>query len=186
VTLRLSPDIVLVGEIRDRKTAMIAVESGLTGHMILSTIHTPDAVGVIYRLLDLGIESYFLNASLRGILAQRLVRQLCPQCKRFTTATADENDLFVKYVGRPSTGLFTSPGCDACQHMGYSGRIGIYEVLKVDSSLRKLIRDRANEDALRNELTQRGFTTLMKDGLFKAEAGLTTVDEVMRNSLRID
>jgi type IV pilus assembly protein PilB len=186
VTLRLSPDIVLVGEIRDRQTAMIAVESGLTGHMILSTIHTPDAVGVIYRLLDLGIESYFLNASLRGVIAQRLVRKICTDCAHQYEPGEDEVNLFRKYLGRSPHFIARSQGCLACQQMGYRGRIGIYEVLKIDSSIRKLIRDRVNEDLLRSHLVEQAFITLMKDGLLKAEAGLTTVDEVLRNSLRID
>lgn len=186
VTLRMTPDIILVGEIRDKNTATIAVESGLTGHMILSTIHTPDAVGVIYRLLDLGIEPYFLNASVRGVVAQRLVRKNCPQCREQHQPTEDEAQLFMKYLQRVPQTLLKGKGCEACQNLGFSGRIGIYEVLKIDGEVRKCIRNKVNEDQLRGSLDQQGYITLMKDGLLKAEAGLTTVDEVLRNSLRID
>jgi type IV pilus assembly protein PilB len=184
--LRLSPDIVLVGEIRDRETALIAVESGLTGHMVLSTIHAPDVIGVIFRLLDLGIETYLMNASLRGVVAQRLVRRNCPQCLERYQPTNDEIDLFQKMIGRPPQQLMRSKGCPVCQNLGYSGRIGIYEVLKLTSSIRNLIRSKSSEDELRQALINNHFITLLQDGLLKCEMGLTTIEEVMRNSLRVD
>lgn len=184
--LRLSPDIILVGEIRDRQTATIAVESGLTGHMILSTIHTPDAVGVIYRLLDLGIDSYILNASLRGIVSQRLVRRICPVCKEQYSPTADEIHLYQNYLGRKPTVLYRGKGCNNCQNLGYTGRMGIYEMLKMDAGIRTFIREQTPEDTMRNSLIQKGFITLIRDGLLKAEQGVTTVDEVTRHSLRVD
>jgi type II secretory ATPase GspE/PulE/Tfp pilus assembly ATPase PilB-like protein len=184
--LRLSPDIVLVGEIRDRETALIAVESGLTGHMVLSTIHAPDVIGVIFRLLDLGIETYLLNASLRGVVAQRLVRKNCLHCIEIYQPTPDEVGLFTKVVGRPPTQLKRSKGCPACQGLGYSGRLGIYEVLKLGSNIRNLIRERRSEDELRAALINQQFITLFIDGLLKCEQGLTTISEVMRNSLRTD
>jgi type IV pilus assembly protein PilB len=184
--LRLSPDIVLVGEIRDRETAVIAVESGLTGHMVLSTIHAPDVIGVIFRLMDLGIETYLLNASLRGVVAQRLVRKNCLQCIETYHPSTDEVSLFTKVVGRPPQQLKHSRGCPSCQGLGYSGRLGIYEVLKLDSNIRNFIRERKGEDDLRAALTHQQFITLLVDGLLKCEQGLTTIDEVMRNSLRAD
>jgi len=184
--LRLSPDIILVGEIRDRETAVIAVESGLTGHMVLSTIHAPDVIGVIYRLLDLGIESYLLNSSLRGVIAQRLVRKICPHCRVQYQPSFDEHDVFRKHLNRQPQMLYRGQGCESCQHLGYQGRIGIYEVLKMDSGMRNLIRQQRSEDDLRSSLESHHFTTLLKDGLQKCEQGITTIEEVFRNSLRID
>ena len=183
--LRLSPDVVLVGEIRDKETADIAVESGLTGQLVLSTLHAEDSVGAIFRLLDLGIETYLLNSSLMGIVAQRLVRKICPSCKEGVTITKDESDLFQKAVGRPPRMLFRSRGCEFCASIGFKGRMGIYEVLVIDPNIRELIRKRVTETDLRNNLILGGGETLLKDGLLKAEAGLTTVDEVLRNSLRV-
>jgi type IV pilus assembly protein PilB len=184
--LRLSPDIILVGEIRDRETAVIAVESGLTGHMVLSTIHAPDVIGVIFRLLDLGIETYLFNASLRGIIGQRLVRRNCLQCLQPYPPTQEEIDIFQKVIGRPPQQLMRSCGCPACQNLGYSGRLGIYEILKLNSDIRNLIRERKSEDEIREVLTNKHFMTLLVDGLLKCEQGLTTIEEVMRNSLRAD
>jgi len=184
--LRLSPDIILVGEIRDRETAVIAVESGLTGHMVLSTIHAPDVIGVIFRLLDLGIETYLFNASLRGIIGQRLVRRNCLQCLQAYPPTQEEIDIFQKVIGRPPQQLMRSRGCPACQNLGYSGRLGIYEILKLNSDIRNLIRERKSEDEIREVLTNKHFMTLLVDGLLKCEQGLTTIEEVMRNSLRAD
>jgi len=183
--LRLSPDVVLVGEIRDKETADIAVESGLTGQLVLSTMHAEDSIGALFRLLDLGIETYLLNSSLMGIVAQRLIRKICNSCKEAKTISKDESDLFQKAVGRTPRQLFTSPGCEYCGSIGFKGRMGIYEVLVMNSNIWEFIRNKVTETDLRNNLTRNGYDTLLKDGLLKAEMGLTTVDEVLRNSLRI-
>lgn len=183
--LRLSPDIVFVGEIRDKETADIAVESGLTGQLVLSTLHSEDSVGALFRLLDLGIETYLLNSSLMGIVAQRLIRKICPSCKEAVTMSKDELELFQKAVGRPPRQLFISKGCEFCGSIGFKGRMGIYEVLVIDPNIREMLRKRISETDLRNNLISMGGDTLLKDGLLKAEQGLTTVEEVLRNSLRI-
>jgi type IV pilus assembly protein PilB len=183
--LRLSPDVVFVGEIRDKETADIAVESGLTGQLVLSTMHSEDSVGALFRLLDLGIETYLLNSSLMGIVAQRLVRKMCPSCKESKTISKDESDIFLKAVGRTPRQLFTSRGCEFCGSIGFKGRMGIYEVLVIDPNIREMLRKRLTETDLRNNLVMGGGDTLLKDGLLKAEQGLTTVEEVLRNSLRI-
>lgn len=183
--LRLSPDIVFVGEIRDKETADIAVESGLTGQLVLSSMHAEDSVGALFRLLDLGIETYLLNSSLMGIVAQRLIRKICPSCKEAITVSKDQSDLFQKVVGRSPRQLFHSPGCEFCGSIGFKGRMGIYEVLVIDPNIRELLRKRVSETELRNNLVNMGGDTLLKDGLLKAEQGLTAVDEVLRNSLRI-
>jgi type IV pilus assembly protein PilB len=184
--LRLSPDIVLVGEIRDRETAVIAVESGLTGHMVLSTIHASDAIGVIFRLLDLHIDPFLINSSLKGILSQRLVRRLCDHCKTPISTESHEVDFFRRTIGRPPLQLYINKGCSECQNLGYKGRLGIYEVLRSDVHFRDLMRGTQNEDVIRNKLISQGYKTLLVDGLLKAELGLTTIGEILRNSLRIN
>ncbi len=183
--LRLSPDIVFVGEIRDKETADIAVESGLTGQLVLSSMHAEDSVGALFRLLDLGIETYLLNSSLMGIVAQRLVRKICPSCKEAVAPDKDVSDLFQNAVGRLPRQLFNSRGCEFCGSIGFKGRMGIYEVLVIDANIREMLRKRVTETDLRNNLVSMGGDTLLKDGLLKAEQGLTTVEEVLRNSLRI-
>lgn len=184
--LRLSPDVVLVGEIRDQETAEIAVESGLTGLLVLSTVHAEDSVGALFRLLDLGVETYLLNSSLVGIVAQRLARRNCPACLQPYEPSQEELDIFTSIVGRPPTRLVRSKGCPSCQNLAYKGRIGIYEVLRIDAKVRGLIRSKASEEEFRQMLEQMSFTTLLKDGMLKCEQGITTVDEVLRNSLRVD
>lgn len=184
--LRLSPDIVFVGEIRDKETAEIAVESGLTGQLVLSTLHAEDSIGALYRLLDLGIESYLLNSSLMGIVAQRLVRENCEYCKKPHQPEQSEIDLFQQFVGKIPAALFASVGCKECNFLGFKGRIGIFEVLEMNAKVRSLIRKKLSEEELRAMLIGENLlTTLLKDGLDKAESGLTTVAEVLRNSLRI-
>ena len=183
--LRLSPDIVLVGEIRDNETAEIAVESGLTGQLVLSTLHAEDAVGALFRILDLEIETYLLNSSLAGVVAQRLVRRVCLSCKTNYQPTSDEIELFKKYVGRVPKVLVKGQGCGECGFLGYKGRMGIYEVLPITPEIRGMLRDRANETELRDAMVKKGFITLLRDGLEKSEAGFTTIPEVLRNSLRI-
>lgn len=182
--LRLSPDIVMVGEIRDKDTAEIAVESGLTGQLVLSTLHAEDSIGALFRLLDLGIESYLLNSALSGIIAQRLIRKLCASCAVDYTAGLNEVDLFQKIVGRPPKQLKKQVGCEQCKNIGFRGRMGIFEVMVMNSKVRGMIRDKVSETELRDRLVKEGFVTLLKDGLEKAEAGLTTIQEVLRNSLR--
>lgn len=183
--LRLSPDVVLVGEIRDKETAEIAVESGLTGQLVLSTLHAEDSVGALFRLLDLGIESYLLNSSILGIIAQRLVRKSCVACRAPYQPNQDELEIFNKVTGRSPKQLVKSSGCPQCKNIGYKGRMGIFEVLLVDSQVRSLIRSRVNETQLRDKLIKANFVTLLKDGFEKAEQGHTTLEEVLRNSLRV-
>jgi len=183
--LRLSPDIILVGEIRDKETAEIAVESGLTGQLVFSTIHAGDSVGALFRLLDLGIDYYFLNASLMGIVAQRLVRRVCQSCKAPYEPSQNEVDLFTKIIGRPPKQLVRGRGCEECRNLTYHGRMGLFEVFAMTPRVRSLIRSKANEDILRESLMKEGFVTLLRDGLEKAEQGETTIEEVLRNSLRV-
>ncbi|OGM57385.1 hypothetical protein A2955_02885 [Candidatus Woesebacteria bacterium RIFCSPLOWO2_01_FULL_37_19] len=183
--LRLTPDVVLVGEIRDKETAEIAVQSGLTGQLVLSTLHADDAVGALFRLLDLGVESYFVNSSLLGIVAQRLVRKVCQGCKESYNPTPSEIDLFTQVLGRPPKQLLKGKGCAACKSLSYKGRLGIFEVMVMNPTLRDMLRQKMSEDSLRKNLVKSGFATLLRDGLEKAEQGITTVEEVLRNSFRV-
>lgn len=183
--LRLTPDVILVGEIRDKETAEIAVESGLTGQLVLSTLHADDAAGALFRMLDLGIESYLLSSALVGIIAQRLVRKLCPECKFKKQPEPQEIEVY-QNKGLPiPQELMSTKGCFSCNQLKFKGRIGIFEVLKMDSTIRDLIRSKITENELRDKLEQRGFETILKDGLEKAQQGQTTVEEVLRNSLKI-
>lgn len=183
--LRMSPDVVLVGEIRDRETSSIAVESGLTGQLVFSTLHAEDSVGALFRLLDLDIKSYLLNSSLVGIVAQRLVRKTCEFCRKPYDATKGEVDFFKEIMGREPRQMIKGTGCEACKNLAFRGRTGIFEVLTMDAKIRSLIRGKANEDELRTKIKQGGFQTLLKDGLAKSEQGITTIDEVLRNSIRV-
>lgn len=182
--LRLAPDYVFVGEIRDKETAEIAIESGLTGQLVFSTIHAQDAIGTLFRLLDIGIEPYFLNSSLQGILAQRLVRKVCQSCKFTYAPTQEELDLFKRTNNSIPTQLFKGKGCPDCRNIGYKGRTASFEVLQMSTKVRDLIRTRVSEEEFRKELAHvEGYVSLLKDGLTKCEQGITTVDEVWRNSL---
>lgn len=182
--LRLSPDVIFVGEIRDKETAAIAIESGLTGQLVLSTVHAEDSVGSLFRLLDLGIESYLLNSALLGIVAQRLVRKLCLECRSAHEPTPDESSLFQQIIGKIPKQLMSPTGCQSCQNLAFKGRTAIYEVLKMDSKIKDVVRNKVNENNLRETLKKDGFVTLLRDGLEKAEQGITSVEEVLKNSLR--
>lgn len=184
-TLRLTPDAVLVGEIRDKETAEIAVESGLTGQLVLSSLHADDSIGALFRLLDLGIETYFINSSLVGIVAQRLVRKICLGCREESKPDSKEIELFTQILGRPPKRIMKGKGCPACQNLAFKGRLGIFEVMVMNATVRDMLRKKANEDVFRKGLLEVGFVTLLKDGLEKVEEGLTTVDEVLANSFRI-
>ncbi len=183
--LRLSPDVVLVGEIRDQETAEIAVQTGLSGFMVLSTLHAEDSVGAFFRLLDLGIEPYLLNSSLVGIIAQRLVRQICDDCKIESKATDEDIKIFSKVMGRAPKQTFQGKGCATCKNSGYKGRIGIFEVLPVSAEIRDFVRDKVSEHELRNKIFQDPTLTLIGDGMAKVEQGKTTIEEVLRSGLRM-
>jgi general secretion pathway protein E len=180
--LRQDPDIVMVGEIRDLETAQIAVQASLTGHLVFSTLHTNTAIGAVTRLRDMGVEPFLLSSSLVGVLAQRLVRVLCPQCKQAHPATSVEHDQLRSYIKVPTedTPTICSPvGCGACNNSGYAGRTGIYELVVLDDTLRSRIHDMSGEQEL-----ERHARTLMpsirQDGIHLVLKGVTTLEEVLR------
>ncbi|MDO5554798.1 MAG: type II secretion system ATPase GspE [Planctomycetia bacterium] len=181
--LRQDPDIIMVGEIRDQETAVMAIQAALTGHMVFSTLHTNDAAGAITRLLDLGIEPYLVASSLIAVLAQRLVRKNCPYCSRPYTPDTAERALFG--LANDSPGQFKKgTGCNFCRQSGYHERIGLFELLTVEASIRKLIQDRANATAIREEASALGMRLLRDDGLGKVFDGRTTFDEITRVAAR--
>ena len=179
--LRQDPDVIMVGEIRDLETAQVAVQASLTGHRVFSTLHTNDAVGSIARLVDMGIEPYLVASSLLGAMAQRLVRKLCPLCRVPRPPDAGERQLLGIPSGRDVT-IYHPGGCGACLYTGYRGRTGIYELLVVDDPLRRLIHEQRGEQALRQVAHENGMRVLREDGVAKALAGITSLEEVLRVS----
>ncbi len=174
--LRQDPDVVMVGEIRDSETAQIAVQASLTGHLVLSTLHTNSAVGAITRLQDMGIEPFLLSSSLLGIVAQRLVRNLCPDCKKPLELSPQERE---KYrIGEGQT-VYQPVGCPACLQLGYRGRSGIYELIEIDDTLSRMIHDQASQQDLEQQARRR-HPSIVEDGLRKVRQGITSLDEVFR------
>ena len=179
--IRDSPNIILVGEIRDYETAEIAVKAALTGHLVLSTLHTDDAPSTVTRLLDIGVESYVIASATIGVVAQRLVRRLCQSCReRYTPASDVLQAMNVTEDEAAHIGFYKAVGCDRCNQTGYKGRVGIYEVMTITDKLRRLIAQRATEDAIREAAQVSGMRTLGEDALAKVKAGLTTPEELLR------
>lgn len=180
--LRQDPNIVMVGEIRDTETAEMALQAALTGHLVLSTLHTNDAASSITRLIDMGIQPYMVSSALAGVVAQRLVRRVCPYCAvtvpvhEALNHPLPESKLTISHAAK-------GKGCPQCYHTGYRGRLAIHEVLEVDETLRRLIVSQPSETALREHLHKKAFKTMVDDGLAKAAAGLTSLDEVFRAAL---
>jgi general secretion pathway protein E len=174
--VRQDPDVIMIGEIRDLETAEIAVQSSLTGHLVFSTLHTNDAVSAVVRMIDLGVERFLISSSLRGVLAQRLVRCICPHCKQEKGMIsefgykANGND-FAIYEGR---------GCEHCSNTGYSGRIGLYELLMINDAINRGISKGLDLVELRKIAEEEGFKSMYNDGLAKVRQGITTFAEVVR------
>ncbi len=175
--LRQDPDIIMVGEIRDRDTAEIAVQAALTGHMVLSTLHTNDAVGALSRMMEMGVEPYMLSSALAGVVAQRLVRQVCPSCKTTFLATPE---LVAKYGWPEGTRLAKGRGCPACYDSGYRGRMGIHEIIEATDELQRLMIKNPSKDELQAFAATTGFVSLFDDGIQRALEGRTTLEEISR------
>jgi type II secretory ATPase GspE/PulE/Tfp pilus assembly ATPase PilB-like protein len=180
--LRQDPDVVMVGEIRDSETAEIAIRAALTGHQVFSTLHTNDSTGAVTRLIDMGIEAFLISSSLEGVLAQRLVRRVCPQCRVQTEVPASLREKLEGMSGRALDGIYyTGKGCEECRGVGYRGRVGIFELLAIDAELREMILHKRSNAELKSH-AQKTMMTMHEDALCKAGAGMTSLQEIVRVS----
>ena len=179
--VRQDPDVILVGEIRDTETAEIAIQSALTGHLVFSTLHTNDASSAITRLIDMGIEPFLISSSINAILAQRLVRIICPQCKEgYTPEPAAIKKLGLDPEELAGKQVYRGRGCANCHHTGYKGRGGIFELLIMNQSMKHLVLDTADSNDIKTQAVQNGMITLRQDGANKVLEGITTIEEVYR------
>ena len=182
--LRQDPDVILVGEIRDLETAQIAVQASLTGHLVFTTLHTNDAPSTILRLVDLGIESFLITATVEAIVAQRLVRRICTQCKEeYKPSNEELLELKLHQEDVAERTFYRGKGCDSCNHSGYRGRLALFEIMEFDDSLRELILSQASTAVLRIEAQKRGMRSLRESGLLSIYDGQTTIDEVVRETM---
>jgi type II secretory ATPase GspE/PulE/Tfp pilus assembly ATPase PilB-like protein len=169
----------MVGEIRDKETAEIAIQAALTGHLVLSTLHTNDACGAVTRLLDMGIEPFMISSAVIGVMGQRLIRTICPECKTpYFPSSAVSKQLGLDH--QKNIKLFKGKGCEDCYDSGFKGRMGIYELLSVDQDLQRLILQRPSSEQLTNFITQHNIKTVRDEGLDKIKEGFTTIEEVNR------
>ncbi len=178
--LRQDPDIVMIGEIRDPETARYAVQASLTGHLVFSTLHTNDAAGAVTRLMDLGLEPYLISSTLIGVVAQRLVRLICPNCKEEKVVSAQELAAFGCKIKTEQAHTWTGRGCSMCRNTGYYGRIGIYEVLSVSPEIKKMIHRGRSENDIRQQAVKEGMKSLKYDACMKMLSGITTMEEIVR------
>jgi type II secretion system protein E len=175
--LRQDPDIIMVGEIRDKEAAEIAIQAALTGHLVLSTLHTNDAPSALTRLIDMGVEPFLISSSVVGILAQRLVRKICDKCKqKYNAPSSILKDLKIKEKGE----FYQGKGCTKCKDTGFLGRVGIFELLIMDEEIKKMISEQKSADAIRQVAVRKGMVTLRADGLEKVNRGVSTLDEILR------
>jgi general secretion pathway protein E len=180
--VRLDPDIILVGEIRDGETAGIATQSALTGHLVLSSIHANDTIGALFRLIDLGVEPFLICTALAGVVAQRMVRRVCPHCARSITVPVLEQIAYHRETGEERSDFACGAGCKACTYTGYLGRTGIFEILSISDEIRRLLVTGAGAAEIRAKAIEEGMLTLANDGMLKARDGITTPYEVLRNA----
>ncbi len=190
--LRQDPDIVMVGEIRDFETADVAINAALTGHLLLSTLHTNDAAGAIPRFISMGVKPFLLAPALNAIIGQRLVRKVCGTCKEQTELSPEQLDFVRKVAAEipPASGEIVAPetewkffkgkGCDVCNHSGYKGRLGIYEILTMSDEIKAAMSEKISEYEVRELAKKQGMTTMQQDGVLKVLDGETTIDEVLR------
>jgi len=177
--LRQDPDVIMVGEIRDRETADVAIQAALTGHLVLSTTHTHESVGAVMRLLDMGIPAFMINATLSGVLAQRLVRVLCKKCRTQAPITSEELD-YIQSMNLSIERHYKAVGCIACQGRGYKGRTGLFELLLISSALRAALTAEPSYETLQREAVASGLRPMNVDADYKINEGITSIAECMR------
>jgi general secretion pathway protein E len=183
--MRHNPDVILVGEIRDKDTVTTAVQAALTGHLVLSSIHANDAIGVIFRLLDLGIERYLVASTVVGIVAQRMLRRICPYCRTAYQPTAEERAAYEEEMKEKPGPLFAGAGCHLCNNTGFRGRTGLYEVLIVTDRIRDMVLSNAGAAEIKAQAVKDGMTTIRRNGMVKAKEGITTLGEVLRTAFTL-
>jgi type IV pilus assembly protein PilB len=179
--LRQDPDVILVGEIRDVETARIAVQSALTGHFVLSSLHGNDSVSALHRFLDMGIESFLIASSVIAVVGQRLLRRICPSCKTGYTPTREEFAFYEESGAEPKTEFYHGAGCNYCGHTGYLDRIGVYELLQMTPEIKRLIVGWATQDELRRQAEKQGMRSLRVEALNLVVEDTTTISEVIRS-----
>ena len=184
--LRLDPDVILVGEIRDAETANIAVQAALTGHMMLSSIHANDTVGVLFRLIDLGVEPYLIASAVIGIVAQRMVRRICPDCMQEIEAPLVEQMAYEKEIGEKRSKFMYAAGCPTCAYTGYLGRVGIFEIMAMSDNIRRMLIKGVGSSEIREQAIKEGMETMMHDGMSKVKAGMTTPSEILRSAYTVE
>jgi general secretion pathway protein E/type IV pilus assembly protein PilB len=176
--LRHDPDVVLIGEIRDGETAQAAIQASLTGHLVFSTLHTNDAPGTFTRLIDMGVEPYLVASTVEGILAQRLVRRLCPHCKRLTPI--EKVEIPADFPRPLPEAVYEPVGCRECRETGYAGRIGVFELLKTDPMIQRMCSESRSTVEIRDYAIKAGMTTLRSSGWEQVQVGVTSIEEVLR------
>jgi len=183
--MRLDPDVILIGEIRDAETAQIGTQASLTGHLVLSSVHANDTVSTIFRMIDLGVEPFLLTSAVVGIVAQRMVRRVCPYCSRPTPVSSDEQLAYEQEMHEQRSEFLIGAGCNFCANTGYLGRTGIFEVLVMSEATRSMVLAGASADVIRTQAKEEGMVLLWHDGMLKVKEGITTPYEVIRNVFSI-
>jgi general secretion pathway protein E len=179
--MRLDPDVILVGEVRDSETAAMATQASLTGHLVLSSIHANDAVGILFRLIDLGVEPFLISSALVGVVSQRLVRRVCSHCRALADVPPEEASAYEEEMGEKPDKLYYGSGCNFCANTGYSGRTGVYEVMALSEEIRRLLLKGAGSADIKAQALSEGMTTMRRSAMLKVQQGVTTPLEVIRN-----
>ena len=183
--MRLDPDVILIGEIRDAETAQISTQASLTGHLVLSSVHANDTISTVFRMIDLGVEPFLLASAMVGVVAQRMVRRVCPYCSRPTSVSPEEQEAYEQEMNEKQSEFLIGAGCNFCANTGYLSRTGIFEVMVMSETLRRMILSGAASDDIRNQAYKEGMTSLWHDGMLKVKEGITTPYEVIRNVFSI-
>jgi len=183
--MRHDPDVILVGEIRDKDTAKTAVQAALTGHLVLSSIHANDAVSVLFRLMDLGVEPYLVSSTLAGIVAQRMIRRICTHCGAPSPPSVEEQIAYDEEMKQQPATFYSGVGCNLCANTGYRGRTGLFEILVMSEEIRRMLLNNASAGDIRAQAIREGMVTIKRDGMLKVKQGITSVSEVLRNVFSI-
>jgi general secretion pathway protein E len=184
--LRLDPDVILVGEMRYNDNASTGVQAALTGHLVLSSIHANDAVAAFFRLANLGVDSFLISSALLGIVAQRMVRRICPHCRTLGEIPAEEQNAYEEELGEKRTKFYYGAGCNFCTNTGYLGRIGVFEILVMSDRLKQMLISNATAPEIREQAVKEGMTPMMHDGMLKVKEGITTPSEVLHNIFSLE